>query len=175
MSVTSAARDLIEVRYNIASSRHPSARQKERDRVAQSAGGRPFVDAATSISVDEARSVQHPRQSLFRKDIIADFDRLESLVGWAKARSCAPCPPSRGLWWARGACHRAGRRPDPLALPTLRAIPRDRNRHQPDSTRLTAFGPLPFLSGSISNVIRCPSLRSFSPACSTAVICTNTS
>src|SRR5215468_966636 len=22
--------------------------------------------------------------------------------------------------WARGACHRAGRRPDPLALPTLR-------------------------------------------------------
>jgi len=23
------------------------------------------------------------------------------------------------LWWARGACHRAGRRTDPLALPTL--------------------------------------------------------
>jgi hypothetical protein len=50
----------------------------------------------------------------------ADFDRLGSLVGWAKARSCAPCPPGRGLWWARGACHRAGQRPDPVALPTLR-------------------------------------------------------
>jgi antitoxin ParD1/3/4 len=23
----------------------------------------------------------------------ADFDRLEPLVGWAKARACAPCPP----------------------------------------------------------------------------------
>src|SRR5260221_5644964 len=37
-------------------------------------------------------------------------DRLESLVGWAKARTCAPCPPGFGLWWAR------------FALPTLRRI-----------------------------------------------------
>src|SRR5258708_7217235 len=27
-------------------------------------------------------------------------------------------PTNCDLWWARGACHRAGRRPDPLALPT---------------------------------------------------------
>src|ERR1700760_3762007 len=31
-------------------------------------------------------------------------------------------------------------------------------------TRLTAFGPLPFLSGSTSNEMRCPSVRSFPPA-----------
>ena len=37
-------------------------------------------------------------------------------------------------------------------------------------TRLTALGPLPFLSGSTSNVMRCPSVRSFNPARSTAVI-----
>src|SRR3981081_2160496 len=42
-------------------------------------------------------------------------------------------------------------------------------------TRLTALGPLPFLSGSTSNVMRCPSIRSFNPARSTAVMCTNTS
>src|SRR5258708_39500561 len=29
-------------------------------------------------------------------------------------------PTNCDLWWARGTCHRAGRRPDPLALPTLR-------------------------------------------------------
>src|SRR5258707_7478799 len=38
-------------------------------------------------------------------EIRANFDRLESLVGWAKARSCAPCPPQKGQGWARGACH----------------------------------------------------------------------
>src|SRR3984893_1360775 len=74
----------------------------------------------------------------------ADFNRLESLVGWAKARSSKSavadvdtflsaevgqarlrCAVPTGLlrWWARGACHRAGGRPDPLALPTLRRFP----------------------------------------------------
>ena len=37
-------------------------------------------------------------------------------------------------------------------------------------TRLTALGPLPFLSGSTSNTKRCPSVRSFNPARSTAVM-----
>ena len=39
-----------------------------------------------------------------------------------------------------------------------------------ETTRLTALGPLPFLSGSTSNVMRWPSARSFSPARSTAVM-----
>ncbi len=38
----------------------------------------------------------------------ADFDEMESLAGWAKARSCAPRPP--GLWRAR------------FALPALRSV-----------------------------------------------------
>src|SRR5215470_12622097 len=38
----------------------------------------------------------------------ADFVLHESLVGWTKERSCAPCPPARGLGWARS------------TLPTLR-------------------------------------------------------
>src|SRR4029079_12421912 len=46
---------------------------------------------------------------------------------------------------------------------------------QPVTTRFTAFGPLPFLSGSTSKLMRWPSFRPFSPACSTAVMCTNTS
>ena len=46
---------------------------------------------------------------------------------------------------------------------------------QDEMTKLTAFGPLPFLSGSTSKVMRCPSARSFSPARSTAVMCTKTS
>src|SRR5260370_302778 len=37
----------------------------------------------------------------------AERGRMRSLVGWAKARSCAPCPPG-SIWWAR------------FALPTLR-------------------------------------------------------
>src|SRR5262249_9772521 len=41
---------------------------------------------------------------------------------------------------------------------------------QPVTTKFTAFGPLPFLSGSTSKLIRCPSFRPLSPACSTAVI-----
>src|SRR6202030_1732124 len=53
----------------------------------------------------------------------ADVDRLESLVGWAKARSSRRAHRA-ALRWARGACHRAGRRPDPLALPTLRGARR---------------------------------------------------
>jgi hypothetical protein len=32
-----------------------------------------------------------------RMRVRADFDRLESTVGWAKARSCAPCPPGYGI------------------------------------------------------------------------------
>src|SRR4029077_5116338 len=46
---------------------------------------------------------------------------------------------------------------------------------QPVTTRLTAFGPLPFLSGSTSKVMRWPSFNDFKPARSTAVMCTNTS
>src|SRR5262249_16044394 len=46
---------------------------------------------------------------------------------------------------------------------------------QPVMTRLTTFGPLPFLSGSTSKERRCPSLNDLSPARSTAVTCTNTS
>src|SRR5512133_3348451 len=46
---------------------------------------------------------------------------------------------------------------------------------QPVMTRLTAFGPLPFLSGSTSKERRCPSVNDLSPARSTAVTCTNTS
>ena len=38
----------------------------------------------------------------------ADFDRLESLVGWAKARSSRAVPTALRPWWAR------------FALPTLR-------------------------------------------------------
>ena len=41
---------------------------------------------------------------------------------------------------------------------------------QADMTRFTAFGPLPFLSGSTSKVIRCPSFNPFKPARSTAVM-----
>ena len=41
---------------------------------------------------------------------------------------------------------------------------------QDEITRLTALGPLPFLSGSTSKVMRCPSVRSFNPARSTAVM-----
>src|SRR5260221_3062822 len=40
-------------------------------------------------------------------------------VGWAK-RS-VPTPKGRRRW-ARGACHRAGQRPDPVALPTLHFV-----------------------------------------------------
>ena len=37
------------------------------------------------------------------------------------AKRRAHHPPRKNLdWWARGACHRAARRADPLALPTLR-------------------------------------------------------
>src|SRR6266446_3033557 len=47
-----------------------------------------------------------------------------------------------GPWWARGACHRAGRRPDPLALPTLRNYsgqwPRSRRRRPGDGRELHA-------------------------------------
>ena len=39
-----------------------------------------------------------------------------------------------------------------------------------DETRLIALGPLPFLSGSTSNVMRCPSVNPFHPARSTAVM-----
>src|SRR3954447_6338701 len=46
---------------------------------------------------------------------------------------------------------------------------------QPVITRFTALGPLPFLSGSTSNEMRCPSASDLSPARSTAVTCTNTS
>src|SRR5439155_21265653 len=46
---------------------------------------------------------------------------------------------------------------------------------QPVITRFTAFGPLPFLSGSTSKLMCCPSLSAFRPARSTAVMCTNTS
>src|SRR5262249_53716877 len=46
---------------------------------------------------------------------------------------------------------------------------------QPLTTRFTAFGPLPFLSGSTSKLMRCPSLSDLRPARSTAVMCTNTS
>src|SRR3954470_16143939 len=42
-------------------------------------------------------------------------------------------------------------------------------------TRLTALGPLPFLSGSTSKLMRWPSFSDFMPARSTAVMCTNTS
>src|SRR6516165_1647793 len=42
-------------------------------------------------------------------------------------------------------------------------------------TRLTAFGPLPFLSGSTSQVMRWPSISDLRPARSTAVMCTNPS
>src|SRR6185369_12760072 len=47
---------------------------------------------------------------------------------------------------------------------------RGRRRCQPVMTRLTAFGPLPFLSGSTSKVMRWPSLSNFRPARSTAVM-----
>src|SRR5262249_26270053 len=46
---------------------------------------------------------------------------------------------------------------------------------QPLTTRFTALGPLPFLSGSTSKLMRCPSLSDLRPARSTAVMCTNTS
>src|SRR6266581_6746920 len=52
---------------------------------------------------------------------------------------------------------------------------RDRTADQPLTTRFTALGPLPFLSGSTSKLMRCPSLSDFKPARSTAVMCTNTS
>src|SRR5262249_31968374 len=69
----------------------------------------------------------------------ADFDRLEGLAGWAKARSCAPCgrtpdPPGQGgegrggAWWTR------------FALLTLRrfdvAGTRSRSRDPCFSTRI---------------------------------------
>src|SRR5262249_38809559 len=46
---------------------------------------------------------------------------------------------------------------------------------QPVMTRLTAFGPLPFLSGSTSKEMRCPSVSDLSPARSTGVACTKPS
>src|SRR5262249_15831019 len=46
---------------------------------------------------------------------------------------------------------------------------------QPVMTRLTAFGPLPFLSGSTSKEMRCPSVSDLSPARSTAGTWPNTS
>ena len=55
-------------------------------------------------------------------DVRADFDRLESFVGWAKARTCAPCPPDRSFGWAR------------FALPTLQ-------RFHMTGTRSTATVP----------------------------------
>src|SRR5262249_6817575 len=54
-------------------------------------------------------------------------------------------------------------------------VRRAEGRRQPVTTRFTAFGPLPFLSGSTSKLMRWPSLSDFKPARSTAVMCTNTS
>jgi hypothetical protein len=48
-----------------------------------------------SLSIDESKRRSQPSWSKIYKDgpIKADFKRTRSLVGWAKARSRAPCPP----------------------------------------------------------------------------------
>src|SRR5262249_17532080 len=46
---------------------------------------------------------------------------------------------------------------------------------QPVMTRVTAFGPLPFLSGSTSKQIPCPWVSRLGPAGSAAVTCTKPS
>src|ERR1700730_14296178 len=58
----------------------------------------------------------------------ADFDRLESLVGWAKARSLRAVPTALRPWWAR------------FALPTLRRCINPR-RNVVHHTRLPSGSP----------------------------------
>src|SRR5260370_42459147 len=79
------------------------------------------------IALDSKCSDRDPstrRPGLEPGPITTDVNCYESRrVGWAKALF-APCPPSFRCewdWWARGACHRAALRADPLALPTLRS------------------------------------------------------
>ena len=52
---------------------------------------------------------------------------------------------------------------------------RRKNALASQTTRLTALGPLPFLSGSTSKLMCWPSISDLKPARSTAVTCTNTS
>jgi hypothetical protein len=72
----------------------------------------------------------------------ADFDRIESLVGWAKARSCAPCPPRRALWWAR------------FALPTLRHFPSAGTRSSPNRRRTKSADEKNFVEPAAARRIR---------------------
>src|SRR5262249_22555508 len=75
-----------------------------------------------------------------------------------------------------GRCVIDGRRFGPAAARQIGPRAREaRARGQPVTTRFTAFGPLPFLSGSTSKEMRCPSVSDLSPARSTAVTWTKTS
>ena len=63
--------------------------------------------------------------------------------------------------WRRSTSTRAGNWPDGQGKD--RTAIRGQRRSQPVITRLTAFGPLPFLSGSTSKEMRCPSFRDLRP------------
>src|SRR5580700_5210216 len=94
------------------------------------------------------------------------FDVTDCVCGSAYLRKCiARC---------NATARRSAERPHGITLRVM--LPHDAaTSSYPVTTRLTAFGPLPFLSGSTSKLMRWPSTSDFSPARSTAVMCTNTS
>src|SRR4029077_3828101 len=94
------------------------------------------------------------------------FDVIDCVCGSALLRQCSA---KRNATDQRS----AGR---PHGISQRVVLPHDAaTSPYPVTTRLTAFGPLPFLSGSTSKLMRWPSTSDFSPARSTAVMCTNTS
>jgi hypothetical protein len=89
-----------------------------------SVGSRPPLDPPIARHCEERQRRSNPDRPCGEiVDCFASLAKTNRCVGWAKARR-RRAHPLRGFdrRWARGACHRAALRADPLALPTLRRL-----------------------------------------------------
>src|SRR5580700_9132882 len=125
-----------------------------------------IVVEAENGNCDPDLAAERRRRRRAQNHHCSTFDVTDFVCGSAFLRQC--------IARRNATDQRSAGRPHGISLRV--ALPHDAAPPPyPVTTRLTAFGPLPFLSGSTSKLMRWPSTSDFSPARSTAVMCTNTS